>query len=240
MSMGTVNASQVRALGRFASAQTVSDVIALALEEAPAITYGNAVGVYLFERGGVDVHSIGASEQAISKYLSLPPGSDMLVARMQEINLPVHEQSIFAPDEWRSQPLYECVAGPFGFEHYLVAPLIGRGEIVGALTLARGKGEPAFTQADLTATAMTTAYLSVALAYSRQCETSILVSLSQLTEREKQISVFVAKGLGNLEVARELGISENTVKKHLKSVFSKLGVSRRTELAWLATLGGLA
>jgi DNA-binding CsgD family transcriptional regulator len=41
-------------------------------------------------------------------------------------------------------------------------------------------------------------------------------------------------------IAPVLGISENTVKKHLKSMFAKLGVSRRAELAWLAALGGIA
>ena len=38
------------------------------------------------------------------------------------------------------------------------------------------------------------------------------------------------RGLANKEIARELDISENTVKKHLSSVFQKLGVEDRLQL----------
>jgi DNA-binding NarL/FixJ family response regulator len=228
-----------RALGRLAAARTPSDAIALALEDAPAIGVADAVGVYRFQGGRIDVHSRGASERAVSRYLALPAGSDPLLARMQRTGAPVHERMVFSPAQWRAHPLYEC-AGPFGFEHYLVAPLIGRGELVGALTLARGRRTPTFSEREVTAVAVTAAYLSVALAYTAQCETSIIASLLQLTRREQEVAMFVAKGLGNHEIARQLGISENTVKKHLKSMFAKLGVSRRAELAWLITLGGMA
>jgi DNA-binding NarL/FixJ family response regulator len=230
----------VEGLERLAAAQTVPEVISLALDDTPAIIFGDAVGVYLFEQGSLDIHSRGASDRAVSTYLSLPAGSDPLLIRMQETKAPVHERLVFSPGTWRAHPLYECVAGPFGFEHYLAAPLIGRGEIIGALTLARCGREHPFTDRDLIAAATATAYISVALAYSRRCETSVAASLSHLTQREKQISVFVAKGLSNIEIARQLEISENTVKKHLKTMFAKLGVSRRAELAWLVTLGGFA
>jgi len=235
-----IDGARARALGRLAAAQTTSDVISLALEEAPAISFASAVGIYLFEDGRLDVHARGAPDRAVLKYLSLPAGSDPLLAHMQAMRIPVHERSLFSQGEWRAHPLYECVAGPFGFDHYLVAPLIGRGGIIGALTLARGRGTSVFTQSDLTAIAMTTAFLSVAFACHEHCETSILESLSQLTRREQEISTFVAKGLCNIEIARQLGVSVNTVKKHLKIMFAKLGVSRRAELAWLITSGGMA
>jgi DNA-binding CsgD family transcriptional regulator len=238
--MRMVDGARARALGRLAAAQTIPDVISLALEEAPAIANASAAGIYLFEGGRLDVHCRGAPDRAVSEYLSLPAGSDLLLAHIQAMRVPVHERLLFSPSEWRAQSVYECVAGPFGFEHYLVAPLIGRGGIMGALTLARARRTPAFTQEDLTAAAMTTAFLSVAFACYEQCKTSILRSLSQLTQREREISIFVAKGLGNIEIARQLGVSVNTVKKHLKIMFAKLGVTRRAELAWLVTSGGMA
>jgi DNA-binding NarL/FixJ family response regulator len=51
-----------------------------------------------------------------------------------------------------------------------------------------------------------------------------------LTPREEQIAALVAEGVGNRDVARQLSIKENTVKKALLRVYDKLGVSNRVEL----------
>jgi len=54
--------------------------------------------------------------------------------------------------------------------------------------------------------------------------------LSMLTEREAEIVALIGKGLKNADVAARLFVSEITVKKHLTSIFQKLGVSNRTQL----------
>ena len=54
---------------------------------------------------------------------------------------------------------------------------------------------------------------------------------SHLTGRESQVVAHVRQGLTNKEIARHLGIQEDTVKKHLQAVFGKLGVRRRALLA---------
>lgn len=59
--------------------------------------------------------------------------------------------------------------------------------------------------------------------------------LSELTEREKEIFIELAKGLSNQEIAEKLFIAENTVKKHMGSLMGKIGVKRRTEAALYAT-----
>ncbi len=59
-------------------------------------------------------------------------------------------------------------------------------------------------------------------------------SLARLSERERQIAMAVARGLKNKDIAGELRISENTVKRHLQSIFSKTGTRDRLELAVLA------
>jgi DNA-binding NarL/FixJ family response regulator len=50
-----------------------------------------------------------------------------------------------------------------------------------------------------------------------------------LTGRENEILVCIIKGYSNKEIADKLFVSENTVKKHLNNIYSKLGVSRRTQ-----------
>lgn len=55
-----------------------------------------------------------------------------------------------------------------------------------------------------------------------------------LSRREEQVVGLVTNGLGNRDIARELGLSEHTVKNHLFRIFEKLGVSSRVELALYA------
>ncbi len=53
--------------------------------------------------------------------------------------------------------------------------------------------------------------------------------IEPLTAREKEVLQLMAEGLANKQIAVQLSISEHTVKFHLSSLYSKLGVSSRTE-----------
>jgi DNA-binding CsgD family transcriptional regulator len=52
-----------------------------------------------------------------------------------------------------------------------------------------------------------------------------------LTHREREVALLVADGLRSREVAERLAIAPQTVKSHLKTIFDKLGVRNRVELA---------
>jgi DNA-binding NarL/FixJ family response regulator len=49
----------------------------------------------------------------------------------------------------------------------------------------------------------------------------------RLTPREYQVAMLVARGLNNIEIAHQLGISHGTVKLHMHKVIRKLGVKSR-------------
>ena len=63
--------------------------------------------------------------------------------------------------------------------------------------------------------------------------------VSVLSGREKEVLVLVAEGLANKQIARTLGIAERTVKAHLTSVFTQIGVTDRTSAALWAHRRGL-
>ncbi|NOV29537.1 response regulator transcription factor [Methylomonas sp. ZR1] len=51
-----------------------------------------------------------------------------------------------------------------------------------------------------------------------------------LTAREFEVLTWLAQGIGNKQIARQLGIEEQTVRNHLRPIYQKFGVAKRTEL----------
>jgi DNA-binding CsgD family transcriptional regulator len=62
---------------------------------------------------------------------------------------------------------------------------------------------------------------------------------ASLTPTEREVVALTARGLSNAAIGHELLISPGTVRTHLRSVFSKLGVTSRTELAARAARRGI-
>lgn len=63
--------------------------------------------------------------------------------------------------------------------------------------------------------------------------------IETLTAREREIAALVAQGYGTRKIAESLFIAEKTVRNHLASIYDKLQVSERLELALFAAKHGL-
>ena len=55
--------------------------------------------------------------------------------------------------------------------------------------------------------------------------------MAQLTDREHQVLELLVEGLSNAEIAKRIYLSENTIKKYLKSIMVKLHLNNRVEAA---------
>ena len=76
-------------------------------------------------------------------------------------------------------------------------------------------------------------------AAEKQTHAALLVERFGLTELEVKILRLMTEGLSNEEIGEITGITHETVKGHLKSLFRKLDVKNRTEAAVLAVREGL-
>jgi DNA-binding NarL/FixJ family response regulator len=66
-----------------------------------------------------------------------------------------------------------------------------------------------------------------------------VTAVQSLTDREREVLLLIAGGRSNQEVASDLGISLDTVKSHVKHIFTKLGVRDRSQAVIAAYESGL-
>ncbi len=68
---------------------------------------------------------------------------------------------------------------------------------------------------------------------------SLQGAFDKLSQRELEIVSYVARGLSNRAIGDALGLSENTVRNHLRSILDKLGLENRVKVATLALKYGV-
>jgi DNA-binding CsgD family transcriptional regulator len=110
-----------------------------------------------------------------------------------------------------------------GMRHEVLLPLAPRGPHDERLLLWREDG-PDFSDRDVLLLAMVRAHI-VALRDAVLAQSRNPVNL---TERQLQLLRLVATGLTNRQIARQLDLSEHTVRKHLENIFERLQVTSRT------------
>ncbi len=102
---------------------------------------------------------------------------------------------------------------------------VSRGELV---ALARGIGRPAGLTIDFAATPELGQPLIVVRLPEKSGPSSALASLSP---REREVASLVAEGCSNKQIARQLAISEPTVKDHVHHILTKTGCPNRAAVA---------
>jgi two-component system nitrate/nitrite response regulator NarL len=75
--------------------------------------------------------------------------------------------------------------------------------------------------------------VSVASRIEAEVDPATAAALEELSDREQQVANLVGRGLSNREIAASLSLSERTIKAHLTSIFEKLAIRDRVQLALL-------
>jgi DNA-binding NarL/FixJ family response regulator len=61
----------------------------------------------------------------------------------------------------------------------------------------------------------------------------------ELTVRELEVLQWIVRGHSNMQIAREIGVTEDTIKFHVKNILGKLGVGSRSKAVALSLKSGL-
>ena len=191
----------------------------------------------LLEQRGIEViAAVGDGQEGMQKAIELKPDVLLLDLRMPEMGgldilRKVREEGIDIPvamlttsnDE---SDLVECLQN--GAQGYLLKDM-EPDELVSALReIVKGKSVVAQELTDVLARMVQGTYIS-----------DKDTPFSELTPREREILCLLAEGQSNKMIARNLGISDGTVKLHVKSILRKLNVHSRVEAAVIAVEKGL-
>lgn len=149
----------------------------------------------------------------------------------------VYRDSTLVSDEARERSvLYREWMRPMNIHFSMGSTQVANGTIYGSVTLFRERDAADFAEDELECLAVLNRHLSALLARAhpgglrRDATGRPAAGRPELTEREQEIVALIAEGMSNQQIGLRLFISENTVKKHVKSVYHKLGVSSRHQL----------
>lgn len=190
---------------------------------APALALRAGLRALLVQGGEIDVQAEGAALSELSPELEVV---DVLVIAEEIVNRPELEQALAKVESLAVLLLVEAEPGAARILTGLKLPAWGvlsldcTGEELQAAVKALNQGllvgtaslmEPFFTP------------------YTQEGEGVEETLVEKLTERESQVLQLLAQGLANKQIALALGISEHTVKFHVSGIYTKLGVTSRTE-----------
>jgi DNA-binding CsgD family transcriptional regulator len=125
--------------------------------------------------------------------------------------------------QWHSTGMYCDYLRPAGYEHELMLCLPGAPGRTVRLLFFRGPGQD-FSERDRALLALLRPHLQEAYADAELRRRD----LPALTARHWELLRLVAAGHTNHQIARRLGVSEGTVRKHLENIYARLRVSSRT------------
>ena len=189
--------------------------------------------MYLFSTAQVasEVHVRGVPDRFIDDCERFGRTADVLMPAVARSHAPVHDALLGSWEWWTSTTHYRQLGEPYALAHYLLAPVVTGGRLVGSIHLVRRSGEGAFGPNDLALASAMSLHVSTRLASLRAARSALATWAPMLTRRQMDTAELIVKGLTSREIAAALGLSVDGVKKHVRDLFRKLNVGSRAELA---------
>jgi DNA-binding CsgD family transcriptional regulator len=149
--------------------------------------------------------------------------------RTKDLRSVVKVSDFYSVREWHCTGMYRELARPQGFENYAQlclteppGPDAGPGRTV-RLYFLREPG-PDFSERDRAVLTLLRPHLQQAYHDAERRRSPV----PDLTPRQWDLLYLIAGGRTNTQIARQLGLSEGTVRTHLENIYSRLQVSNRT------------
>jgi DNA-binding CsgD family transcriptional regulator len=204
----------------------------------PKFVDADAYGLYIFDEN-LETRTV-ISHQANHKFLAeyeLIRQEDPLFKFLLQKRKFTHSLAMFNQSDWLRQPLHEFLSR-WGLDYSIEAPLSHDGNISGTLNFAIA-GNRYFAKENLATARFLCSEFD--LAYKRILEFEQLKNelkkhglagntMQKVPKRARQVLELLVSGLNNYAISERMGISENTVRHHVKHIYKILGVHNRAQL----------
>ena len=129
----------------------------------------------------------------------------------------------YTPQQWHNTGIYADYFAPFGIEHDMMLCISAPAGRSRRLILSRGRGVD-FDGRDRLLLSLLRPHLNELYQELERARRPV----PTLTARQWELLHLVASGRTNAEIARELVVSKDTVRKHMENIFARLHVTNRT------------
>ena len=215
------------------AASSEREIARALMDNGQALFGAAAVGFYSLTGTEVrEMHLRGVTDAFAEAYERVGRIADPLMAKVASTHAPATEAIV----ELRKKSPGYADFGRVGavnrmqVRQYLLAPIVVDGHLAGAIHVARTSETP-FGTDDLLLASTMSLYVSSRVTTLRALSVPNPAWQNVLSEREIEVAELASHGLRVADLARALGISVNTVKKHLKRLYVRLGVASRAELS---------
>lgn len=243
--------SERRLADRLMSVAETRSVRALGIACCSAIgelTRSPTVGLYLFDGAEPElVYSRYVAEGLLDNYKSGFWKCDPVLDCILTEGRTVDGASLVGPEHWRHSPSFEMLR-EWGFSYNMGGPLWCGRKMIGVLFTATVDAKAPYTpllrqRMDLLCRAGSLALTNMMNSGELEADRNAILLRTRpaplpssmlsirLPPRSADVAIRVCRGQTNKEIAREMGISDQTVKEHVANLCRRFGAHNRTELA---------